>query len=179
MSRARLLGLVIAVALAAGCAELDPQVGALREDASVAGTDAGDGGDAGDGADAGHAGDAGDAARISFARDLRPLMNRLSTDATGHGCRACHYSTEPSHPALDDIGLDLATLGALRRGGATSGARIVVAGDPAASILVQKLEGTYAIGARMPRDGPAYWSADDIAKVKRWIAEGALGADDE
>jgi hypothetical protein len=148
----------------ASCAWLDPEVGALRP---------------ADTADAAGDADAPAASPVSFKRDIRPLMDRASTDATGHGCRACHYSTQPSHLGLDATGLDLATLGALRRGGVTSGSHLVVAGDPASSALVQKLEGTYATGARMPRDGPAYWSPEDIAKVKRWIAEGALGADDE
>lgn len=173
MSRARTtsvaLGLAalgpIGVLCSVSCAWLDPEVGALRVDAAAPGVDA--------------LSDAPDAAPVSFRRDIRPLMDRASTDATGHGCRACHYSTQPSHVGLDATGLDLATLGALRRGGVLSGTSIVVAGDPAASVLVQKLEGTYPTGARMPHDGPPYWSVDDVAKVKRWIAEGALGADDE
>jgi len=65
-------------------------------------------------------------------------------------------------PALDLGGLDLSTLGALRRGGATSGARIVVAGDPDASVIVQKLRGTYPYGARMPRLGVT-WGDDEMA----------------
>jgi hypothetical protein len=33
--------------------------------------------------------------------------------------------------------------------------------------------------ARMPRDGPPYWTPVWIQAVSDWIAEGALGADDE
>jgi hypothetical protein len=167
------LGVVAAgLTVGASCAWLDPEVGPLRAgDASAPTPDTA--------LDASNEPDVGDASPISFKRDLRPLIDRLPSDPTGHGCRACHYSTQASHVGLDEAALDLATLGALRRGGFSSGARIVVAGDPDASVLVQKLEGTYSIGTRMPRDGPPYWSVDEIAKVRRWIAEGALGADDE
>lgn len=179
MSRSR--GLAACAALAAfaafasagsACAWLDPEVGAPRAlDAAASETDAA--------ADGPNESDITDVLPISFKRDIRPLIDRMPSDPTGHGCRACHYSTQSSHVGLDETGLDLATLGALRRGGFSSGTRIVVAGDPGASVLVQKLEGTYSIGTRMPRDGPPYWSVDEIAKVRRWIAEGALGADDE
>jgi hypothetical protein len=154
---------LLALGTLSACAALEPAVGPLRDDddAYVDASDAPD----------------GDA--VSFKNDIRPLMDRAADDPTGHGCKECHYSTMPSHIGLDATGLDLATLGALRRGGVTSGTNIVVAGDPDASAIVQKLEGTYSIGARMPRSGPPFWSTDDIAKVRRWIAEGEHGADDE
>jgi hypothetical protein len=159
-------GFAVFASAGSACAWLDPEVGAPRaDDAAASATDAAAAADA--------------VTPISFKRDLRPLLDRLASDPIGHGCRACHYSTQSSHVGLDETGLDLATLGSLRRGGFSSGARIVVAGDPGASALVQKLEGTYSIGTRMPRDGPPYWSVDEIAKVRRWIAEGAVGADDE
>lgn len=122
---------------------------------------------------------ASDAPRISFAKDIRPLMNRTNTDATGHGCKQCHYSTEPSHVGLDLAGLDLSTLGKLRKGGGTSGKGIVVPFDSKGSAIVQKLKGTYAFGTRMPKDGPAFWRDEDIQKVVDWIDQGAEGADDE
>jgi hypothetical protein len=118
-------------------------------------------------------------AGVVFARDIRPLMNREDEDPTGHGCRYCHYETAPEHVGYDLSGLDLSTLGGLRKGGMWSGASIVIPGNPDDSALVQKLYGTYAYGARMPRDGPAYWSEDQIALVESWIAEGAKGDDDE
>ena len=49
----------------------------------------------------------------------------------------------------------------------------VKAGDPVSSYLMQKLEGHAAVGARMPFGGP-YLSADVIAVVAQWIADGAL-----
>jgi len=123
--------------------------------------------------------DLADGDQIIFSRDIRPLMNRTADDRSGHGCAACHYSTNPDHPAIDQIGLDLATLGALRKGGAHTQSNIVVPGNPASSAIVRKLRGTQLRGARMPKNGPPFWSEHDIQIVERWIAEGAKGADDE
>lgn len=113
---------------------------------------------------------------VVFARDLRPILDR--GDGPPAGCRRCHYRSSPSPQGFELGGLDLSSLGTLRRGGISSGTRIVVPGNPAASILVQKLEGTYARGARMPKDLTPL-SPAEIALFRRWIAEGANGADDE
>jgi hypothetical protein len=142
-----------------GCTQLAPEVGPER----IACDDV----------------DSDPAHAVSFAKDIRPLMNRSIIDPTGHGCIACHYSTEGSHLCLDQTGLDLATLGTLRRGGSTTGASIVVPGKPCSSGIVQKLQGDYYTGLRMPKDGPAYWSDSQIQLVKDWIAEGAVGEDGE
>jgi hypothetical protein len=114
---------------------------------------------------------------VVFARDIRPLMSRERFDPDP-GCKTCHYSTEASHAGTDLSGLDLATLGSLRRGGANTGARIVIAGKPCSSALVQKLDGTYP-GSRMPKDATRFWTAAEIQLVMDWIAEGANGRDDE
>jgi hypothetical protein len=142
-----------------GCSFLEPEQGTLRP----ACVDA----------------DSNPDASVDFGRDIRPLMNRSATDATGHGCIACHYSTESHHTCLDITGLDMATLGAIRRGGHTTGASIIVPGKPCESALVRKLQGDYPVGVQMPKDGPAYWSHSQIQLVADWIAEGASGADSE
>jgi hypothetical protein len=116
---------------------------------------------------------------ISFRRDIRPLMNRAANDPSGKGCKNCHYSTEANHQGIDLGGLDMATLGALREGGGSTGRRIIVPGKPDESGLVQKLRGIYPYGTRMPKNGPPFWSDADIKLVADWIAEGAQGADDE
>ena len=46
-------------------------------------------------------------------------------------------------------------------------------GDPDNSYLIQKLEGTAAVGARMPLGGTALSQAD-INVVRQWISDGAL-----
>lgn len=48
-------------------------------------------------------------------------------------------------------------------------------GDPDNSYLIQKLEGTNAVGQRMPLGGP-YLSADTIAAIRQWITDGAMAA---
>jgi hypothetical protein len=48
----------------------------------------------------------------------------------------------------------------------------VVPGDPAASYLIRKLEGTNIAGSRMPLGGP-FLDADTLARIKSWIASGA------
>ncbi len=48
-------------------------------------------------------------------------------------------------------------------------------GNPDASYLIQKLEGTAAVGARMPLNGPAL-PPDTIAVIRQWITDGAADA---
>ena len=113
---------------------------------------------------------------VSFARDIRPLMSR--GDTAPYGCMRCHYRGGQDPQGIELGGLDLTTLGDLRKGGVSSKQSIVVAGNPDGSALLQKLEGKYARGARMPKDR-APWSVAEIALVRRWIAEGARGTDDQ
>lgn len=49
-------------------------------------------------------------------------------------------------------------------------------GDPDSSYIIQKLQGTAAVGGRMPLGGP-YLSADQIAFIQQWIANGASPSD--
>ncbi len=117
--------------------------------------------------------------QVSFARDIRPILERLPTDPAGPGCKKCHYSSEASHIGLDLGGLDLSSLGTLRQGGGTSGSKIVIPGNPAESAIIQKLRGTYAFGTRMPKSGPPFLSEAEIELISTWIAQGAKGADSE
>jgi hypothetical protein len=159
--RARpLAGAVSLVTIAlVGCGFFDPQQGTLR----AACVDA----------------DSNPDASIDFGRDIRPLMNRQPNDPAGKGCISCHYSTQPAHICLDITGFDMVTLGAIRRGGHTTGTNIVIPGKPCESALVQKLQGDYPVGLQMPKDGPPYWTQSQIQLVIDWIAEGANGADSE
>jgi hypothetical protein len=99
-------------------------------------------------------------------------------NGTPAGCKDCHYRGQATTQGIDLGGLDLTTLGALRKGGISSGSRIVVPGAPNDSALLQKLEGRYPRGVRMPKDR-SIWTDAEIGLVRRWIAEGAQGADDE
>jgi len=166
-SRVRLL---IALAMLGGCSDLDPNIGPRRteheedvvEDAGPSDSDDPD----------------VDPGAVSFARDIRPLINRPSSKTEPKGCKSCHYRTESTHNGLDLSGFDMTTLGALRQGGGSSGRRIIVAGKPAESVIIQVLKGQYAYSNKMPKNGP-YWEDEDIGKVVTWISEGAKGADGE
>src|SRR5688572_15948266 len=46
-------------------------------------------------------------------------------------------------------------------------------GNPDASYIVQKIQGTAAVGVRMPANGPPYLSQAQIDLVRGWIAAGA------
>ena len=179
---------VVLALILTGCSSLDPSVGPLHVERSTASVDTPDGQppatdaaiDATDATtDAATDGDARPRSGINFRRDVRPLVNRSASDPTGKGCKGCHYSTEASHQGIDLGGLDMATLGALREGGGSTGRRVIVSGKPEESALIQKLRGTYPYGTRMPKNGPPFWSDADVKVVVDWIAEGALGADDE
>jgi len=167
-------------ASAPACSVLEPSLGAPLEDGGDVDAAADDGAAAIADADLDADADVDATPKpVSFHDDIRPLMERSDVDPTGHGCKKCHYATQPSHIGTELSGLDMSTLGTLRKGGNTTRAAIVVPGDPAASAIVQKLHGTYASGVRMPFSGPPYWSDAQIALMERWIAEGAKGGDSE
>jgi hypothetical protein len=109
-------------------------------------------------------------ADVSFAHDIRPIMDRPRGMA---GC-GCHTPTNGLPSGIEQSGLDLGSIYALRQGGRTSGTAIVVAGDPCSSVLVQKLESTPPFGSRMPLDGPPYLEDAEVLLIRDWIAEGAL-----
>jgi len=50
----------------------------------------------------------------------------------------------------------------------------VIPGNPDASFLIQKLEGTQTLGDRMPLGGPPYLPQSTIDVVRQWIQDGAL-----
>jgi len=49
----------------------------------------------------------------------------------------------------------------------------VIPMDPDGSLLIQKLEGTAIVGARMPGDG-LYLQQATVEVIKEWIRNGAL-----
>jgi hypothetical protein len=162
--------LLVAAALLVGCSALDPNIGPRRTEEGLV-ADAGE-------SESGDLDDSGPPGTVSFKNDIRPLMDRPSSKTDPKGCKSCHYRTEANHTGLDLSGLDLTTLGMLRRGGGSSRSRIIVPGKPAESVLVQALKGTYFYSVRMPKNGP-FWDDLEIELVETWIAEGAKGADGE
>jgi hypothetical protein len=143
-----LAGLVLTAI--AGCAPLEPDVGRL-----LAGTC--DDTDTNPGVD------------VSFSADIRTILSR-----SPGGC-SCHVPTSGDLGAATLIvGLNLGSLESLREGGVTSGERIVVAGEPCASIMYQKVSEAPPFGSRMPLNGPPYLSVEDRQRLHDWIAEGAI-----
>jgi hypothetical protein len=163
--RARLAAVALFGPLAA-CSAFSPEVGAecSTDPAACA-------------ADDGGATDA--PATVSFENDLRPIMNRHASDPSGPGCADCHYDTAASPIGIEVGGLDMTTLGQMRKGGKTSGTSIIIPGNPSGSAVIQKLQGTYPYGKRMPYSGPPYLTDAEIQLFIDWIAQGAVGADDE
>lgn len=102
---------------------------------------------------------------VDFAKDIRPLMGGA------HGnppCKTCHL---PGLQGTVESGLEVSSLGKIRAEG------VVVPKNPCESTIIKKLRGV-GNGARMPKGGP-YWSDADIQLVSDWIAEGALGKDED
>jgi hypothetical protein len=104
---------------------------------------------------------------VSFALDLRPMMN-----SEDFGC-GCHTPTNGTPSGIQLGGLNLGSYQSLRQGGRTSGSQIIVEGDPCSSVLIQKLSDTPGFGSRMPLDGEPYWSDEQLQMMHDWIAEGA------
>jgi WD40 repeat protein len=94
-------------------------------------------------------------APVSFSRDLRPLLNA--------NCNACHK------PDKSKAELDMTTYASLMKG--SKKGPIVAAGEPAKSKLLTVCSGPEP---EMPPDGEGKpLSADQLALVTRWIAQGA------
>ena len=111
-------------------------------------------------------GDSDPEIEVSYGRDVQPLFDRSSMEG---GC-GCHNS---GGVGVQLSGFDMSSLPTMRKGGATSGAKIIVAGDPCGSVLLQKVGSSPAIGARMPLGGPPFWTAEEQLILHEWIAEGA------
>lgn len=131
--------------LLAGCGMLDPEVGPEREEVAPVCA----------------AGDSDPSTRVSFEQ-VRDVLFRP-------GC-SCHTVAGGLGRVVG--GLDLDDYDALRRGGAVSGADIVVPGDPCASVLVQKTLDPPPFGARMPFNGRRLQEGERQLIID-WIAEGA------
>ena len=150
MTLARMAIMIAALSSSACLGAFDPEVGELR--AGVCSPE-----------------DSDPRYDVSFSEDVFPLLERMSPEP---GC-GCHMPMSRRPIGIENSGLNLGSYGSLMRGGTTSGADIVVPGDPCASILVQKVSSAPPFGARMPSNGPPYLSNAERALIADWIAEGA------
>jgi hypothetical protein len=102
------------------------------------------------------------------ASDFQQIQDTIFTPI----CTACHIGANaPQGMRLDAansyamiVGVPSNEVPALKR---------INPGNPDASYLVQKIQGTAAQGVRMPANGPPYLSQEQIDLVRRWVASGA------
>lgn len=145
------------------------RLGALALAALLAAAGAGCGGGSGEGLDAngrplGEGGGGNGGA-------LQPTLASIQAQVFTPVCTGCHAGAG----APVGLRLDTANAYALLVGvasGEVPSLQRVKPGDPANSYLVHKLEGTAAVGARMPFGGP-YLDDATIAVIRTWIANGA------
>jgi hypothetical protein len=108
------------------------------------------------------------------AGPLTPTFDSIQANVFDPICVLCHAGAN----APVGLRLDAANSYSLLVGvasGEQPSVRRVAPGDPNNSYLIQKLEGTAAVGARMPLNLPSL-PQDDIDVVRQWIAAGALGS---
>lgn len=138
----------IAVATTFGCSSLQPEVGDRLEACVDADSD--------------------QATPVDFKTQIRPIIEAR--------CSSCHYYGRGTEEGYREVGFDQGSLGTLRKGGSNTGANILVQGKPCSSAYVQKIRGTFASGARMPKNAPPL-RREEIQLIMDWIAEGAAGND--
>jgi hypothetical protein len=92
-------------------------------------------------------------APVSFSRDVAPIL--------AMHCNGCHG---------DAGGLSTRSYRELMLGGNLG--KLIIAGDPERSVLMQFLDGRRTGQQRMPRDGRPL-TASQLNLIRRWISEGA------
>jgi hypothetical protein len=104
---------------------------------------------------------------------LAPTLSSIQANVFSVSCAVpgCHGGTSAQFGLRLDAGF---SAGNLVNVASPRGALLVrvVPGDPNASFLIQKLEGTQPIGDRMPLFGP-YLPQSTIDVVRQWIRNGA------
>jgi hypothetical protein len=105
------------------------------------------------------------------ATPLAPTLASLQQNVFTPACTGCHAGAGAPQGLRLDAGNSYAMLVGVPSVEVRSVLR-VAPGNPDASYLVHKLEGSAAVGARMPLGGP-FLDAATIAVVRQWIAAGA------
>jgi uncharacterized protein (TIGR03118 family) len=104
-----------------------------------------------------------------------PTLAQLQADFFGPRCSGCHAGGGVSLPASMNLSSASASAAALI--GVSSSEvpalKRVNAGDPGNSYVIQKLENTQTVGARMPLGGP-FLTQSEINQIRAWIQAGAV-----
>lgn len=106
---------------------------------------------------------------VDFDRDVQPIFQSCLTLACHEGPRATggfELTPGSAYGAL---------LGDVARAGACAGRRLVVPGDPDASVLAARVGGG-TCGARMPL-GTIPLAPPEVDTLRAWIAQGAIGVE--
>ncbi len=108
------------------------------------------------------AGEAPDPRAVDYTRDVKPVLSKR--------CYACHGALQ------QNAGLRLDTAALMKKGGDSGSA--IEPGSSEESLIVEAVTG--AQGWRMPPESEGTpLAADEIARIKRWIDQGAKGPPDE
>jgi hypothetical protein len=100
--------------------------------------------------------------------DFQEIQDTIFTPV----CTACHVGAGAPQGLRLDVGNSYALLVNVASA-EVPGLLRVNPGNPDLSYLVQKIEGSAAVGVRMPANGPPYLPQDRIDLVRSWIAAGA------
>ena len=105
------------------------------------------------------------------AGTLQPTFQSIQDRVFTPVCTGCHAGASAPLGLRLDAGASYALLVNASSVEVPS-LRRVQPGNPDASYLIQKLEGTAAVGARMPLNAPPL-PAETIAVIRQWITDGA------
>lgn len=106
------------------------------------------------------------------ALPLTPDFASIQANVFTPICTQCHTGAGAPHGLRLDAGVSYGLLVGVRSDEVPSIFR-VSPGNPNASYIIQKLQGTASVGERMPFGGP-YLSQATIDVIKQWIQNGAL-----
>jgi hypothetical protein len=109
---------------------------------------------------------------------MGPTLDAIQAAVFGPTCSTagCHSGGGAALPTIMNLTSaqasfdNLVNIASLQMPGAIR----VLPGDPDNSYLIHKLEGTAAVGDRMPAGSPNPLDSAAIAEIRQWIADGAL-----
>ena len=107
-----------------------------------------------------------------------PTLDDIQAAVFGPTCSStgCHTGGGATLPTIMDLTSaqasfdNLVNVASLQMPGAIR----VLPGDPDNSYLIHKLEGTAAVGGRMPAGSPNPLDPATIADIRQWITDGAM-----